>query len=275
MKTRSQKTSKFTAKKLFKPIVEKAFDVIFNLIKFDMLTLLYRRIGILNFENCRVTGENYLLEQYLPGKLRKDPVIFDVGANVGDYSESLGKVFPSAKIYSFEPNPYSYDILSKNLTAYHSKKLNIGLSEVPGKAKIFTDSSDLSSCHASLFKEVIENKKNEIPATEIEVYIDTVDNFCRQEGIDHIDFIKIDTEGNEYKVLKGSSEMLTNGKIQFIQFEFNEMNVVSRVFLKDFYDLLKDFTFYRLSKDRLIPLGPYDPKNEIFQFQNILAARNV
>ena len=53
----------------------------------------------------------------------------------------------------------------------------------------------------------------------------------------------------------------------------DQMNVAARVFLRDFYDLLSDYRFFRLDTRRLIPLGPYQPRNEIFQFQNLLAVR--
>jgi hypothetical protein len=49
------------------------------------------------------------------------------------------------------------------------------------------------------------------------------------------------------------------------------MNVMSRSFLKDFYDILPDYNLYRLHKDGLIRLGNYDSSNEIFLFQNIIA----
>ena len=89
----------------------------------------------------------------------------------------------------------------------------------------------------------------------------------------HIDLLKIDTEGFELEVLLGASEMLTEKKITIIQFEFNEVNIVQRRFLKDFYNLLPKYDFYRLDEQRLIPLGSWEPKHEIFMFQNIVAIR--
>lgn len=41
--------------------------------------------------------------------------------------------------------------------------------------------------------------------------------------------------------------------------------------MKDFYDLLQGFSFYRLLPGGLLPMGPYTPFHEIFQFQNIMA----
>src|SRR6185436_3522307 len=90
-----------------------------------------------------------------------------------------------------------------------------------------------------------------------------------------VDFLKIDTEGNELKVLKGAQSLLQKNAIRAIQFEFNEMNVVSRVFLRDFYDILAGYTFYRLLPDGLLPLGRYSARNEIFAFQNIFAVNDA
>jgi hypothetical protein len=49
------------------------------------------------------------------------------------------------------------------------------------------------------------------------------------------------------------------------------MNVISRVFLRDFYKLIPQYAFFRLDEGRLIPLGEYSTRNEIFQFHNIVA----
>ena len=63
--------------------------------------------------------------------------------------------------------------------------------------------------------------------------------------------------------------------IDLIHFEFNEMNVASRIFFKDFYDLLKGYRFYRMLPDGLIDLGEYKAyQMEIFGYQNIVAIRH-
>ena len=85
--------------------------------------------------------------------------------------------------------------------------------------------------------------------------------------------LKIDTEGYESEVLKGASRMISNELIDIIQLEFNEMNVISKVFLKDFYNMLPGYNFFRLDSNRLIALNNYNPANEIFLFQNIVAVK--
>jgi hypothetical protein len=41
-------------------------------------------------------------------------------------------------------------------------------------------------------------------------------------------------------------EALKKGIIEIIHFEFNEMNIFSRTFFKDFYDLLEDYQLFRV-----------------------------
>lgn len=53
--------------------------------------------------------------------------------------------------------------------------------------------------------------------SEIVIPIDTLANYCQEKNITKIDYLKIDTEGFDFKVIKGCGEMLHH--IKFIQFE--------------------------------------------------------
>ena len=76
------------------------------------------------------------------------------------------------------------------------------------------------------------------------------------------------------EVLKGAIKLISENRVGIIQFEFNEMNIVSRVFLRDFYKILDKYNIYRLDSNKLIPLLEYNSTNEIFKFQNLLAVNN-
>lgn len=75
-------------------------------------------------------------------------------------------------------------------------------------------------------------------------------------------------------MLKGCKQLIRNQKIDLIQFEFTQINMLFRVFLKDFYDLLNNYKIYRLDTKKLIPLFDYQVRNEIFLYQNFLAVNN-
>lgn len=101
----------------------------------------------------------------------------------------------------------------------------------------------------------------------------TIERYCNENNLEAVSFVKIDTEGSEFAVLKGAESIIKAGEIDAIQIEINAMNVMSRTFIYDFYKLMPHFTFYRLHRDGLIPLGPYRPQHEIFLFHNLLAVR--
>lgn len=252
--------------------------MVFNLFERDPLLFAYNNNGILNYENEIVSGENFLISNILPKYIptNKKALIFDVGANIGTYSSNLASIFSNSTIYSFEPNINTFNLLRKNVEKLNNIiSINIGLSDVKIESEIYTYLNDLNSEHASLYKEVFSDLHKDKSITSVKIELERLDEFCNNYNIDYIDFLKIDTEGNELDVLKGGIQMINEGRVKLIQFEFNEMNIISRVFLKDFYEVLKDYKIYRLSEKQLIPLYQYNSINEIFKFQNMLAIHNT
>lgn len=238
----------------------------------DLLLVAYNNIGILKYENDIVSGEHFLVTRVLKKNLGniERPVMFDIGANVGMYSIMLAKEFPVASIYAFEPNINTFNQLVDNVGSL-AKCINAGMGEEEKAEKIFTYSDNLASSHATIYREAFRAfyKRNDV--VEIDFQLTTLDLFCEQEKITGVDFLKIDTEGNELNVLKGATRMLSERKIKIVQFEFGECDVFSRVFLQDFYAMLSEYNIYRLDSERLIPLFEYNSINEIFRFQNFIA----
>lgn len=243
--------------------------------------LLLRSLGVLNADSEDATGEPWLrrklVELEREGKLSMK-VIVDVGANDLAY----GRVeFPNAKIYAFEPLPDSFHRLQQG-AARNVVPINAAVGDHAGTTDFwdFDDSAPRKSEQptsqlASVHRDVIEKLYGQ-PAKKYRVKMTTLDAFARARKIEHIDFLKIDAEGNELAVLKGAQRLLASNKIDTIQFEFNEIHAYSRVFMKDFYDVLPGFTFYRLLPTGAVALGPYRPlTHEIFGFQNIVAVRNT
>lgn len=230
-------------------------------------------LGVLNYENGRISGEDYLLEEFLPSRIRKqNPVLFDVGANVGGISVQLSKSFPTGKIYAFEPHPLTYSKLRENTHAIGRVQIeNIALGREAGAMTLY-DRSDISgSAHASIYKDVIAEIHGQT-VTSVEIKMDTLAEYAARVGVKFIDYLKVDTEGNELAVLEGGRGLLNEDRIGFIHFEFNEMNVVSRVFMRDFRLLLPRHSLFRLLPRGLLPLDPSRVlTSEIFAFQNIVA----
>lgn len=232
------------------------------------------QFGVGSYGNNEKTGETFIITKVLPrifSQKSNDLVFFDIGANEGNYSKELRQNFLDANIYCFEPNIISFqklDGLAKMLKLY---VFNIGLGDKYGQMILYSHKQGGNSEHSSMYKDVFKFIHNNEDLESSLCVIQTLDDFSCLNNIESIDFMKIDTEGFEYRVLKGALRMLGENRIKVIQFEFNKMNVISRVFFKDYYDLLKDFRFYRVMRGFLIPLGSYSEYRELFLYQNILA----
>lgn len=205
-------------------------------------------------------------------KIKPNAVFFDVGANVGTYRDFILKTYSQSHIFCFEPHPQSFKLLKQNNHSKQAKVFNIGFAAQQEKKKIYDYTSESSHEHASLHSEVISTIHKQKPKS-FAVLLSTIDNFCHENRISSIDVLKIDTEGSEYEVLLGAKNMLDSGSVKHIHFEFNRMNTISRVFFKDFFDLLKNYDLYRITADRLVPIINYDPLYcEIFGYQNFVAS---
>ena len=228
-----------------------------------------RGLGILNYESYKLSGEKAFIESYF-SKLKKGAVL-DIGANIGNYSKNILKISPDIQIYAFEPHPITYKKLTMSVVSKNFYPFNLAVGSKNSELQLYDYEDQDGSSHASIYKEVIE-VIHKGKAIKHDIKVVRMDNFLEGHSIDRIDLLKIDTEGNELAVLKGLGNWIQEGKIKAIHFEFNEMNVISRSFFKDFWDILPNYNFYRMVQDGLISIDQYNPVDcEIYTFQNILA----
>ena len=101
----------------------------------------------------------------------------------------------------------------------------------------------------------------------------TLDSFCKQHKINHIDFLKIDTEGSELNVLKGAHTMLKNHNINVIQFEYGGTYPDANITLEQVYNFLAELEYdiYRIVNDGLIHVDSWHTQLENNQYSNYLA----
>ena len=240
--------------------------------KFNMFLyqISLRGLGVLNYQSEYLTGEKAWLRGYLKDKVK--PIVLDVGANVGNYSKNVLDSNSNCSLFSFEPHPSTYKKLTLNITLSNFKPFNVGVGNENGILELYDYDTKDGSSHASLYRDVIKDLHKGNPISH-SVNIIALDQFLISQNIQAVDLLKIDTEGNEFNVLLGCKEFLNNRKIKAIHFEFNEMNIVSKVSFKDFFDYLKEYELYRiLPGGKLLKIKKYSPINcEIYAFQNIVA----
>jgi FkbM family methyltransferase len=238
-----------------------------------LFKLSLRGLGILNYKNSRISGERSFLKTYLTGKSGD---LIDVGANRGSYSKEALQFNPLMKVYALEPHPLTFKALDEHLRGENVVKINKGLSGKVTELTLYDYPFNDGSTHASLFRDVITEIHGSRDAIGHQVQLTTLDEIVAQYKIEEIALLKIDTEGNELEVLRGASRTLSSGKIKAIHFEFNEMNVLAKVFFRDFWKTLSGYKFYRLLPNGMIEVKAYLPLDcEIFAYQNIVAILEV
>jgi len=237
-----------------------------------------RGMGFLNYEDKKTidTGEMLFLKKHLASK--RNFILVDVGANIGGYIKEVLDINPNGSIYGFEPHPKTFTKLENNIRGFLCSSIsvfNIGLSAKKEKLYLYDHGHDDGSAHASIHMGVIEEIHGS-QSVRYEVEVSTLDDFVATNNIKKIDLLKIDTEGNELNVLLGATESLRTGLIDVIHFEFNEMNVISKTFFKDFWDLLPGYKFYRILYGGMHQIQSYNALTcEIFAYQNIIAVKKI
>lgn len=234
-------------------------------------------LGILNYGPMRSTGESRFLRHLFKRAASSAPpgsriVVIDVGANTGEFSEAVLSIRKNVCIYAFEPHPSTFAQLQEKLSG-SAECFNLALGASSGVTALHDRHSLDGSEHATTVDGVVETIHGEERVSH-KVRIKSLDAFVEENGVQRIHLLKIDVEGAEFGVLEGSAQMLRERRIDAVQFEFNEMNTVSRVFFRDFWNLLQGYSFYRILPHGLLPIPRYNAVFcEIFAYQNIVALR--
>lgn len=197
-----------------------------------------------------------------------NPVVFDGGAHVGDYTQIVLEARPGATIHAFEPAPDSFAAL---LERFPSGVMvhNYGLSDEDGEATLYADEGQSQS--ASILPQERQHWENHGGFQPVgTVTLRTIDACCTEHGIEQIDLLKLDIEGAELAALRGARRMLDEERIGLIQFEYGMPARSARVYLRDFFDLLDGWEIHRIVADGTVPIS-YQDRWEIMWSANYLA----
>ena len=190
--------------------------------------------------NNKLWENNSVLQFFKDIDKNKKVNIIDVGAQSGLYT-LYAKYLPNASFFSFEPFKLTYNLLNDNIklnNISNVKTFNIGLSDTIGKNTLNVCNSH-NGLH-TMGKNLIRFKDS----TEIPINVDTIDNLFYKNDIP-VNYIKIDTEGWELNILKGSINTIKKYKpiIQIewvlsnmIQCNVNESDLISFFKENDYYE---------------------------------------
>jgi FkbM family methyltransferase len=137
----------------------------------------------------------------------KAQVTFDVGAHVGFFALLAAHANPQAKVYAFEPLASICERLQRNVELnglINVQCIQSAVGEIDGTAEFFHESSGLP-CSNSLSSRLLRFNPDMERST---VQVLTLDHFVREQRVDRVDLVKIDTETTELQVLQGMAETL-------------------------------------------------------------------
>ena len=180
-----------------------------------------------------------LINNLLKNKITENPVILDVGGNKGQSIKIFKQIFKNPIIHSFEPIKSEFDIMYQEFKDDVNVYLNnYALGEVSGEKKFnITTQTGASSFNQInnntewLKERAIEYSKHIDDFTTSEkVKIFTLDEYCLNNKINHVDLLKIDTQGYENKVLQGGINNLKQNKVKAVLTEIIFDNVYDKYF---------------------------------------------
>lgn len=199
----------------------------------------------------------------------KKLTVFDVGGNIGEYSEKILKLKQNSQITIFEPSKKNSKILQNKFKDFKKIKIeNIGINSKNGYFKLYYDK--MGSPLASLSKRSFLGSNIKVKGFERVKFI-TLEHYMKKNKFTKLDLLKLDVEGHELQCLLSAKNFIN--RISVIQFEFGGCNIETRTYFKDFWNFFNQnkFDLYRISPFSLVSLNEYSEKYENFLTTNFLA----
>ena len=174
---------------------------------------------------------------------KSNPLFLDIGAGQAESINRFKKILPNSIIHSFEPVEERIEIIKNWLKTFpYNNNITLNHCAMGDKLEVKTFYVN-SKTKTSSFLKLNQKEGSDWTKKEININVNTVDNYVKQNNINYIDYLKIDTQGYEEQVLKGSIETLKSGIVKYIEVE---------IILSDYYE--KTTNFYDMEKI-LLPLN--------------------
>ncbi len=184
---------------------------------YDMITDMYSGIYFDMWKNSDYESNGCIYQRY-GCKISEGDVVMDVGANIGMFTDRALSDGAS-KVYCFEPLKTAFRCLIEN-TNDNCELYKMGISDREGSEIIktpinFENLGGSSIDHTYTYDPIYYSEK---------IYVNSIDNLYNRGIITHVDFLKIDCEGHELKVLQGMSDTtLEELEISKISIEYHNI----------------------------------------------------
>ncbi|MEG0234073.1 MAG: FkbM family methyltransferase [Hafnia sp.] len=233
--------------------VKNCFGQTINCVKNDLISELIVKDGI--YEKPSIDLMISILKSI------DNPIFLDVGANIGNHSLAVSNFADC--VLSFEPVPFTYNLLSENI------KIN-NIDNIQAYNVAFSDENKVTdilfNMSGNIGGSTLELPSGNNKYNTIKIKAVVGDEFLSSKKIPKVDFIKIDVEGHELHTLDGLKNTIIKNR-PFIQMEWNDEKIITG-FLKFFENNMNGYHIYYLS-DTLKTSGfsaPFSDMRKIMKY---------
>lgn len=214
--------------------IKEPFSVLYHLLRYELFKSTPYHLKYFGFDLYYKKGDgaiNHLMKGYayepevidtIIKNIDQNSTIIDVGTNIGLITLAILHQYPSTHFHCFEPSAYSYQTfrqtISKNNLGGNIKLIKKGLYSKSGRISFHTHGIP------NALGDGIKDTKRAGISRKVTIEVTTLDNYVKKAKIRNIDLIKIDVEGAELFVLKGTSQTIKKFR-PIIIFEAHPQNL--------------------------------------------------
>ena len=244
---------------------------------------LYTRARGEGLNDIASNGEALLQREFVAWSIRLSgrAVVFDVGANVGQWTLSLirearrSHASGRIEIHAFEPEDAAFRILDecceRESGDLRVQRARCAMSSSDGEATLHVagPAAGTNSLHPDMTSP---------SANTASVPTCAADSYCEGNGVPEVHFFKSDTEGHDFDVLLGAQGLFDNEGIGLFQFEYNHRWIYSRRYLKDVFEFANDRPYWigKLTRRGIEIIERWHPELErFFETNYVLVHKDV
>ena len=180
----------------------------------NFLKLYQKFDDIISYLFSNTVNEKKFLKSYFKNK---KIIVIDIGSNYGNFIDLVINNLNIKKIYAFEPSTICFNYLKRNYSMNNIKIINIALSNLKKRKKFFESEILSQSSLYNRKNKFIRKIKNK---SIYYVQTNTLDSFYKKNKSDEIyDLVKIDAEGEDFKIINGMKFLLKNFKVKLLKIE--------------------------------------------------------
>lgn len=177
---------------------------------------------------------------------KEKSVFVDIGANIGYHSLYIANSFRSSQCISFEPNPFIFRQLLRNIELNSLENISafsLAVGSQGGYVEFYSQNETSYNRGLSSIQHNTDLGKN---YSKINVEIIAIDGFLDDKIKDNVSAIKIDTQGHEYQILLGAIKTIQKWKpVIIFEFESDYHDNPTKA-MSDIIELLCNYTIYQI-----------------------------